>query len=187
MDVLGIESKVWFPVVTLIVGGALKWVGDLVAHHRTFAREREARQEQRRDAARIRQIDFQRGTLLELQDFCQQLARHTGRIHFEDSMAYRETGRWGASSVSTEANEGTGACQAGISKLRGRVRNDVIRQLVHNFSSACAAVVTADAKSRSDAVFDQMGKLLDELNQAIGSVLRTLDDDEDSVIRSSGT
>ncbi|MFM0082295.1 hypothetical protein P0D72_26035 [Paraburkholderia sediminicola] len=186
MDVLGIEPKVWFPVVTLIVGGALKWVGDLVTHRRTSARERAARQEQRRDAARIRQIDFQRDTLLELQDFCQQLARHTGRINFEDSMAYRDTGHWGRSLVSAEVSEGSRACQAGISKLRGRVRNDAIRQQVLEFSAVCAAVVTARAKDKSDSAFNRMGTIQNELNEQIGSVLRTLDDDEDSLIGSSG-
>ncbi|HEX7913910.1 MAG TPA: hypothetical protein VF534_38340 [Paraburkholderia sp.] len=185
MDILGIEPKVWFPVVTLIVGGALKSIGDFVTHRRTTAREREARREQRRDASRIRQIDFQRDTLLELQDFCQQLARHTGRINFEDSMAFRETDQWGKSPVSAEANEGSRACQAGISKLRGRVRNDAIRQQVQEFSSVCAAVATARAKDKSDSALSRMSTVQDELNEQIGSVLRTLDDEEDSVVGSS--
>lgn len=182
MDILGIEPKVWFPVVTLIVGAALKGAGDFVAHHRTTAREREARLAQRRDAAHIRRIDFQRDTLLELQDVCQTLARHTGRMNFEDEMVYRDSSEWGKSRVSEGTSEGFRVCQAAISKLRGRVRNDTIRQLVKGLSSECTSVACARTKDASDSAMSRMAPVLEELNEQIGIVLRTLEDDEDSVI-----
>jgi hypothetical protein len=37
------EPSGWFPVVTLILGFAMKWLSDLVQHRRTLGRERAAR------------------------------------------------------------------------------------------------------------------------------------------------
>ncbi len=184
MDVLGIEPKIWFPVVTLIVGGVLKGAGDLVTHRRTTDREREARQEQRRDTARIRRIDFQRTTLLELQEVSQGLVRSTVTLHLEDTEGFRKTGDWGKTPTSEVANEGARAGHAGLSKLQSRVRNEAVRRLAQELSSACTSVTTARSEEHANNAFRQMADAPIELNEQIGIVLRTLEDEEDGVLES---
>ncbi|WP_124470381.1 hypothetical protein [Burkholderia ubonensis] len=181
MNIFGIEPKVWFPVITLIVGAALKELGDWVTHRRTATREIASRRIERQAAAHLRRIEFERGTLLELQDTCQQLARHTGRLHFEDGIAYKRTGEWGKSLVSDETSDGARVCQASLSKLRSRTQSEAIRQLADQFSSECATVALASAKAASDSAINKMSVSLNELNDRIGSELRALDSDENDI------
>src|SRR5215831_5411276 len=64
MVILGIPPETWFPVVTLITGVMLKAVFDMMTDRRTALREREARRDQRRDALRLKRVEFQRATLM---------------------------------------------------------------------------------------------------------------------------
>jgi hypothetical protein len=67
MDILGVKPETWFPVVTLIVGAVGKGFGDFLNDKRKTKAEKEARHEQRLDALRLRRVEFQRSTLLDLQ------------------------------------------------------------------------------------------------------------------------
>ncbi|MDI6835818.1 MAG: hypothetical protein QMD99_08900 [Rhizobiaceae bacterium] len=82
----GIPSDVWFPVVTLIIGSVLKGLYDLMADQRVERREKAARLEMRHDAQMLRKTEFQRKTILELQEEVAKLARATGQMNHADSI-----------------------------------------------------------------------------------------------------
>lgn len=184
MDVFGIKPEIWFPVITLILGAILKGVSDLIFDERKTKREKEARLEQRLDAIQLRRAEFQRSTLLDLQTTMQKLARATGRASHEDLMAFRNTGKkWGANSLSEEANLGAQQAHASIHMLRVRVNDKEIREAADKFSSTCARHVHCRSEAESDACMKEMSGHMTELNERIGEALRSLDNLEDIVLQ----
>ncbi|HEM7876471.1 TPA: hypothetical protein U2L31_002852 [Burkholderia contaminans] len=173
----GITPQTWFPVVTLVIGACLKATFDYVSDGRLRKRERDARREQRRDAIRISRADFQRATLLELQDSCQLLARATGQTAHEDLIAFRTTGKWQKQRLSEEADQSSLKGFTSVSKLRVRVRDDEIRELAKTFSSQCVAVGNSTTEQTSNRALFQMGDTLEKLQEKIGVALRSVDDE----------
>jgi hypothetical protein len=182
MVILGIPPETWFPVVTLIIGLVLKAVFDMTTDWRTASREREARQDQRRDAFRRTHIEFQRATLLELQEAIQQLARCTGQAHQEDVLASRAAGAWKKQPLTKEVNEDFLRARTSIILLRVRVRDEEIRRLAELFSSACNATIFSETEGAAhDALQLRVIPAVTDLHERIGTILRSLDDDEDRI------
>jgi hypothetical protein len=179
MVILGIPPETWFPVVTLIIGVVLKAVFDMLTDRRTALREREARQDQRRDALRLKRVEFQRATLLELQEAISQLARFAGQAHHQDLLAYRGSGAWRKRPLTEEVNQGFLTAQTSVGRLRVRVGDQRVRQLAELLSTVCTnAVLSANEGASEHALRDMMAVLTD-LQEQIGAILRNLDDDED--------
>jgi hypothetical protein len=98
--VLGaISSNVWIPIATLLLGYIASLVTEALRDRRLSDREREARAAEREavreshERERIeRRKDFQRETLLHLQDVLLQLVRTFGEEHNQDVMLSRKAG-----------------------------------------------------------------------------------------------
>lgn len=181
-----LPSAVWFPVVTLIVGAALKGLFDALTDRRALHREREARREQRLDAIRLRRTQFERETLLELQDVVLKLARHTGRGNYEDVVAHHKSGNWRKALLSDEVNKGSQEAQASLNRLRVRVRDEEIRRLAATFSETCAQVFMSSSKEAADEALARMSNQFIELQERVGDVLRSLDEYEDDIVEVPG-
>lgn len=183
MDIFGVKPETWFPVITLIFGAVSKGIGDLFADKRKTKAEKEARHEQRLDVVQLRRVEFQRSTLLDLQNAMQKLARATGKASHDDLIAFRKTGEWGKNSVSEEANIGALEGHASINILRVRVSDDHIRAIADKFSSACSRHVYCKSEAESDACMKDMFAYMTELNNKIGEALRNLDKLEDKALQ----
>ena len=177
-----LPAQVWFPVVTLVVGALLKGIFDMLSDRRSHRREREARYEQRRDALALRRAEFQRETLLKLQDVISQMTRLTGRINHEDVMAFRQSGAWRQNRLPEDVNQGYLEATMQMGQLRVRVRDDSIRELAAHFSSTCAGVGMATSEDESRALIDEIVSVRDQLVERLGAVLRSLDDGEDQIL-----
>ncbi|HTV86968.1 MAG TPA: hypothetical protein VME63_16330 [Dyella sp.] len=182
MDILGVKPETWFPVITLILGAVAKGFGDRLSDARKTKAEKEARREQRLDAVQLRRVEFQRSTLLDLQNAMQKLARATGKASHEDTMAFRQTGEWGKNLVSEEADTGSLEGHTSINILRVRVSDNYIRAVAEKFSRACSRHVHCKSEAESDACINEMFKYMQELNERIGEILRTLDKLEDEAL-----
>ena len=182
MDIFGIPSQTWFPVVTLIIGSLLKAAFDWVSDRRVTQRERDARRDQRNDALRLRRIEFQRATLLELQDAVIELARFAAQIQHHDFMASQASGVWAKQSLPAEIDEGFRTAQASVNRYHVRSRDQQVRDLSARLSSTCTDVGLARTQAISDRASQDMVDINRKLNERIGIVLRTLEDDEDKVI-----
>ena len=72
----------WFPVFTLLLGATIALISgvitSLLQHRLTSQRERETRRELRRDQLAERRADFQRETLIQLQEATTDLSRAVG-------------------------------------------------------------------------------------------------------------
>jgi hypothetical protein len=173
-----IEPSVWFPVVTLVVGFATKWISDLFQNRWAAQRERDNRLDQRRDAARHRRVGFQRETLLALQDGVAKLVRATGKAHHQDVMAYRSSGKWKKAFLGGEVSEEFLKAQVATSTLRVRVLDEQVRELCKTVLDRCVSILFApDERTALDEMMSMI-KALSALNERIGDVLRNLDSEE---------
>lgn len=177
-----IPSQVWFPVVTLVAGTVLKGIFDALADKRTRLRERETRYDQRRDANALRRAEFQRTTLLELQETVSQLARATGQIHHHDRIAFRESGVWRQNLVPEVVDDGYLLATTRIGQLRVRVRDEQIRELAKDFTGACADAGYTRNEAEANAKIETVLELHQRLMERLGTVLRAIDEDEDRYV-----
>jgi hypothetical protein len=172
-----ITTSNWFPILTLLLGYATKSLSDWLEYRRNTRREREAREAVRRDKLFEQRTDFQRQTLLDLQEACMQLARSVGAIHHQDEMAFRSTKKWCKQLLSDDLDEGNRLAQARTGMLGARVRDETIRELIDKFKTYSAEAIDSPTPNDSERAVISMTVVFAELNQRIGEVLRKLDDD----------
>jgi hypothetical protein len=167
----------WLPVLTLVLGYGLKSISDWVEHRRTSEREREARAATRKDQQVERRIEFQRKTLLELQDTVMDVARTTGSMHVKDLTEYRESGKWQRQLFPEDLAEQNRLAHARMAMLASRVRDDTVRLIVGDFKDAAVKSTMSPAKDESEQALSRMMTAFEALNQRIGELLRLLDDE----------
>jgi hypothetical protein len=155
---------------TAVVSGALGLLGGVLIEHLRTRGAQKARTEARQD----QRDDFQRQTLLELQETVARFARAIGRSFHHDTVAHKQTGEWGHSLYGDELSEELLASTVRLRILAERVRDDELRPLVYGFSNRGNLIGPANsektARERMDDWTESMGKLQDRL----GKVLRDL-------------
>lgn len=167
----------WFPVMTLLIGYLAGFLSEWFRDRRTTIREREARQAMRTTVIADRRAEFQRQALLELQDAVSQLARATGVIHHQDTMAYKSSGKWGQNRLINNWDEEFRKAQVRTTILAARVRDDVVRGLVERFRNDCTDVIVATTQPDSDNYLMKSFDTNNALQERVGIVIRALDDD----------
>ncbi|HZU33925.1 MAG TPA: hypothetical protein VFB79_22620 [Candidatus Angelobacter sp.] len=173
-----ISFNTWFPVLTLMAGYTMKLVEDRLTHQRTMQRERESRRDSRRIQLAERHADFQRKTLLDLQEALQDLLRACGAIIHADAMKFRETGLWGKAKVEEEISQKQFDSNRKCILLIVRVADDEIRKKAHEFRQAVmTASNSPDEKTANDRMFATVSQI-DNLHELIGKQLRTIDETE---------
>lgn len=154
-----------FALVGAVAGYLLKiaegWLGDARA-------ARKDRAERRRE--------FERTTLLELQEAMANLARAAGEIHHFDSMQLRNTGQ--RTQVPREMDEREFQARRRLAMLRERVLDDELRRLVGEFADATVAVekvaLMRGPEAESDARMMDAIAVQDRAYARLGVVLRGL-------------
>lgn len=162
-------------MVTLVIGILLKGFYDSMADRRIARREKEARIETRRDAQLLRKAEFQRETILELQEQIARLARATGKLHHADIMDFRKTGVWGKGQFPDDANKNAFEATTQISVLRVRIDDEGIRETARKFTGACAVVALARSEDEAETQLMFVTGMVEGLNDQIGDVLRNLE------------
>lgn len=161
------------PVVTLVVGWGLAQLGDERHDRRKVKREATAAQATRQVSVDNRRSDFQRETLLSLQEEMAHLARATGRLHHEDIMLHRNEGKpWGRMPLSEEWSDKQLAATVETNKLTVRIVDDELREAVGAFVSLCGDVGGANSDVHS---FDLLKRAIEACGVAterIGILLR---------------
>ena len=141
----------WFPVITLILGFITKSMSDWFGHFLSRSRERESRNDDKQEKRTERRIDFQRQTLLDLQETAMFLARNTGEAQHIDLMVYKKTGAWQKELLPDDLDENFRSNIAKVNMLRVRVLDSNIRTLADNFRKTCTATILAHDKNSSDS------------------------------------
>jgi hypothetical protein len=179
----------WFPVVTLLLGAVGGYLADALRDKRATRREAAAaeRADRREWATAQRQRDvardaFQRETLIELQDWLGKLGRATGASMHHDEMEFRSSGQWGRSLLGEEWNRAHHEALVNVNRLRVRVLDDDVRQVVQEFSSVCVDVLLGSPADMSDDegrmramhAMDRVTALTPGMHELIGERLRQL-------------
>ena len=151
------------PVITLIVG----YLGTLFTEGL-----RDARNERR--AREARQGDFQRETIIELQEVLQRLGRATGAAHHHDFMENRRAGVWGRSQLPEDVNQADFDSRVRAIALNSRVSDDQLRALVQQYLAVQGKLAFAKSEAESDVL---MAESLERFELAIsraGELIRSM-------------
>jgi hypothetical protein len=169
----------WFPVLTLVLGFALSFVTDWFRRQHELERDRESRRETRRDKLSEQRRNFQRETLLALQEAVFDLTRTTGAAHHQDEMAYRKTGQWQKQLLGEELNQQDFLAMRRTGMFVVRVRDSSLRELVLKFRELAGEMAsTRLSREACASVMNNMVDLVEQIHNRTGELLRTLDDEE---------
>ncbi|WP_153019300.1 hypothetical protein [Lysobacter capsici] len=174
-----IKPEIWFPVVTLIIGSLITALFDWLKDRRTLSRESVSRKELRSDALRLKRIEFQRSTLLDLQITAHSLCRQAALANLALVQAERE-GQRNTKLPGTVA-EDLRAASANFQLLRVRVRDSQIRMLCDALTEVVSIIAMSDSTKVSNGALVNATSVYNEMNEKIGLILRSLDSDEESL------
>jgi hypothetical protein len=142
-------------------------------------REREARTAERevaRDA-------FQRETLLELQEAILRVVRSSSQLRLHHRRVYAQKGTYAQGSEPPGLSEENREAMANATHLRQRVLDDDLREHVRVVQRLCADMTAPlqltgesdeEAAGRADAQSIQLAHEVNDLEERLGKVLRTL-------------
>ena len=162
------EAAAWGLFGTAV--GALSSIGTAwLSTRSSFAMQRTKQADERAERAK----DFQRKTLLALQEALHDMLRLGARAHIEDGESFREVGTWGRQLLSPEVNEGLRLSRRRVAILIERVADDSLRndvkELAKHSSRSTFAQTEQEAELLQEAVFAEANSLLEK----IGSVFRS--------------
>ena len=148
----------------------------------TTARERETREVARRVQIAERRSNFQRETLLTLQDAIFELARAAGQMHHVEEMESLKTGRWGQILFPDELDSAHRNASVKTLMLLVRVRDEEVRELAKTFREHANQAVICKTERESQKVLLAMASVMELLHERIGMIVRRLDDDDDAAV-----
>lgn len=163
------SAPYWFPVVTLVLGAIGGYVADRFREGRSHQRQQEA----------VRAA-FERETLIELQDWVQQLARAIHQSHLADERAFREHRTWGQAMIPDQVDEAVREGFASVQRYRVRVSHEGIRAATQEIVVLASEVTLqipddpAAARARANNALTQLAQRTVALNEHIGERLRAL-------------
>ncbi len=151
----------WFPAFTALVafvtGAILESLRDRRTSKRereaaeaTRAREREAREAARRGQRFERRTNFQRQTLLDLQEAVMKVVRVTGEMNQQDEMAFRATGEWQKEKFGEEVSNRAYAANRETLMFGVRVRDESVRNLVNELRDVSTSVMICGSREKAD-------------------------------------
>jgi len=109
------------PILSLIIGALLTMFASYLADFRLSKRERLARKEQQYATLYLKRIEFQRETLIELQDTIADMSRQTTKIHLNDITSYHQGTEWKKIEVPEDLNELSRITKTKLVKLKARI------------------------------------------------------------------
>ena len=169
--------SVLLPVFTLLLGYLLKLFSDWVQHRRTLEREREMRLAERNAKLADRRVEFQRQTLLELQDAVIEVARTTASMAHHDLVNFRRNGTWQRDLYPADLDRDAMLAMRRTSVLMVRVRDETTRQLVQRVKDSSVAATGSHDQETSDSELLKLARAFEELQPRIGELLRRIDDE----------
>jgi hypothetical protein len=170
--------------VALLIGAAVPLLSADLTARRQLEREREHRTSEREAATLARRDAFQRETLLELQEVLAKLGRHANEAWLSD-LGYFKRGRM-PGFISDELNRGIDDCNRDMTRLKVRVLDDHIREMVQRFHDQSTRLlfrprlVYRDTEEAGAAIDDgeerssELSGTFTEVNELIGTALRRL-------------
>lgn len=170
-----IDTEVWLPLVTLVVGYAGSLVTESFRDKRAARREAQARQADRQQKRADRQADFQRETLLALQESLGRYVRGAAQVHHETATASRAAGRWTRVLPAEDVNDALFRAGIDMNTYVVRTLDDQLRETVYALRERVGRLlITAASEAEADQLMDEATDLFTQANERIGELLRTV-------------
>jgi hypothetical protein len=162
------EAAAWGLLGTLV--GAMASIATAWMASRSSNRiQSEKHAEERAERAK----EFQRETLLALQEAIHDALRLNARAHFEDVASFRKTGRWGRELLSDEVNDGLILSRRKVAILIERVVDASLRTDVKSLMRVAAKGGFAQSEQEAEMNLFELSERMTPLLENIGSVLRS--------------
>jgi len=140
----------------------------------TAARERDARAQGRQEALEDKRIEFQRDTLLSLQDTLREHWRGGVLIWSTNLSVKRRTGTWADSGLSDDDDLQLYDATIRLNALSERVLDDDLRRLVAEYKNCHTALAFARNEADANLAHDMTMEAYNAANSRLGSLLRAL-------------
>jgi len=161
------EAALWGFLGTL-VGAATSILTAWLSSRSSYQREHAKRLDERVEQAR----EFQRRTILNLQDAVHDLLRIAGSAHHQDFIASRSGQEWGQNMLPTELNDGAHVAFRKIGLLLSRVADDELRAKVKVLTGDVSRLLLARTELDSVSMLAKLTNQSEQLFEHMGVVLR---------------
>lgn len=162
--------------IGVIAGGVLTMLSAWLADRRLMLRDREKRREERHERLVTRRNDFQRETLLALQNASQKLIRNAGAALVADTLAFRAGGSWRAQKLPDDLDSDILRQMTETLLLASRIRNDDVRDLADRLRRHVGEITFASDQNHAENRMAAATETHSQLIARIGQILRELDD-----------
>jgi len=156
-------------VITLVLG----WFLSESSSWFKTRRDERSRRLQRTESKEDQRAEFQRQTLLDIQEKLLELSRSTFRIYFADLTAQNQGKRWGTDPVPEDLAEKDRALTMTLTALTVRIADDSLREQVGNYRETCKRVSFATSQDEARQAHVEMGQLFEGINARLGELLRS--------------
>lgn len=136
--------------------------------------ERAARAATREENARFKHAEFQRTTLLELQEATHALLRVSSQIQLHDIQRSRDAGEWTKEAAPEEVSNEGRRLQAKTHLLASRAYDGAIRSKIIQIKRFCTGLTTARTEKESREALDNATIIFQSFNDEVGETLRNM-------------
>lgn len=149
------DATNWIALVGAIVGsGGFSAFGGYLLAGRNDRKKDERQSEREVKALSEKQAvegrNFQRETLLELQDLLYSLNRNFGKARHADEMKFRETGRYGRDQLPGSLSDEFTELLTEIHRLRVRIFDPELRNAINDYASMAVDATGVGARQEGD-------------------------------------
>jgi hypothetical protein len=158
-----------------VSGFLVEWFRDARAH----SREREAKATARSEAQTDRRLDFQRQSLLDLQDAICEMVADVRQVHVEGAAQMLGGREWSKVAASVETSTKAMNSRDRVIKLRARIRDDQTHKLTGNVLVAIVRILDATSYEVAKKTLAEVEDSLRIACERIGATLKTFDEAEE--------
>jgi hypothetical protein len=168
------------PLVGVLAGYFGSIVTESRREERKAAHERALRDHDNEIALRARRDEFQRTTLLRLQEILLSLARSSAEVKrqrlrdFKVAERSGEPKEWKKVPRQGDSLKSAQDLQAESTMLCSRVQDDALRELVVDFKENCAECASGDSEEEARIGEERMLEMFIGMNDRIGELLRAI-------------
>jgi hypothetical protein len=158
-----------------VSGLLVEWFRDA----RAYSREREAKATARSESRTDRRRDFQRQSLLDLQDAICEMVADVRQVYLEEAAQMLGGREWSKVAASVETSTKTMNSRDRVIKLRARIRDDQTHKLTGDVLVAIARLLAATSDEVAKKTLSEVEDSLRIACERIGATLRTFDEAEE--------
>ncbi len=167
----GVDAAVW-GFVGVVIGGLITGLVSIRLEGIRADKAAALDSAKRQDDRRLGRDNFQRETLLDLQDAANALQRALFLIHMHDVRTSKATGTWGGTPVGEEIAEAENQAHLKIATMRSRIADDEIRALCETLIKAAGTIISTTDEAEADHALHASMQTTTRIQELTGERIR---------------